>query len=149
MSRVRQLDATLVYDGDCAFCTRCVQWMERWVPVRLRVVPWQWADLPALGVTQAQAEHAVQLVEPGGRRTAGAAAIARLLVHAGGAWALLGALMRVPPVSWLAAGLYRLIAINRDRMPGGTAACALPQAERDALRARLTDDQGPSASGGR
>lgn len=140
----RIVDATLVYDGDCAFCTRCVGWMERWVPVALPVVPWQWADLTALGVTQAEAERAVQLVETGGRRTSGAAAIARLLVHAGGAWAGLGVLLQVPPFRWLAAAAYRVIADNRDRLPGGTAACALPQAERDALRARLTNNDDPS-----
>ncbi len=147
MRQPRRFDATLVYDGDCAFCTRCVQWMERYVPVRLTVVPWQWADLGALGVTQAQAEHAVQLVEASGRRSSGALAIARLLVQARGPWAGLGALMMVPPASWLAAAVYRLIAINRDRMPGGTAACALPQAERDAMRARIaaTNDEDPAA----
>ncbi|HVF19099.1 MAG TPA: DCC1-like thiol-disulfide oxidoreductase family protein [Mycobacteriales bacterium] len=134
MRERRSVDATLVFDGDCAFCTLCVQWMERWVPLQLRVVAWQLTDISALGVTQAEAEHAVQLVEPGGRRTAGARAVARLLVHAGPPWSVLGVLLQVPPVSWLAAAAYRLIAINRDRMPGGTAACALPQAQRDALR---------------
>ncbi len=142
MTRPREIDATLVYDGDCAFCTRCVQLMERWLPARPRVIPWQWADLAALGVTQAQAESSVQWVEPGVRRLAGAAAIARLLVLSGGGWAVLGRLLQVPPMSWLAAGVYRLVAINRGRLPGGTAACALPQAERDALRAKT---EGPAA----
>jgi len=32
---------------------------------------------------------------------------------------------------WIAAGVYRLIANNRQRMPGGTTACALPQAARE------------------
>ena len=32
----------------------------------------------------------------------------------------------VPPASWVAAGVYRLIAINRSRLPGGTAACSMP-----------------------
>jgi predicted DCC family thiol-disulfide oxidoreductase YuxK len=38
--------------------------------------------------------------------------------------------MLTPPVSWLARGLYRVIADHRDRMPGGTPACALPQEQR-------------------
>jgi hypothetical protein len=29
--------------------------------------------------------------------------------------------------------LYRLISRNRHKLPGGTAACSLPQAERDRL----------------
>ena len=142
MTKHREVDATLVYDGDCAFCTRCVQLMERFVPAQPRVTPWQWADLPALGVTEAQAEHSVLWVEPGARPLAGAAAIARLLVTCGGPWLVLGRVMQVPPVSWLAAGAYRLVANNRHRLPGSTAACALPQAQRDVLRA---NDEGPAA----
>ena len=45
--RVRDSDAVLVYDGDCAFCTRCVDWAERHLPLRPRVVAWQHADLRA------------------------------------------------------------------------------------------------------
>ncbi|HVE63603.1 MAG TPA: DUF393 domain-containing protein [Mycobacteriales bacterium] len=142
MTRHREIDATLIYDGDCAFCTRCVQLMERRLPARPRVTPWQWADLPRLGVTQAQAERSVLWVEPGSPPLAGAAAIARLLVQCGGLWLALGRAMQVPPVSWLAAGVYRLIANNRGRLPGGTAACALPQAQRDALRSQ---GEGPAA----
>jgi hypothetical protein len=40
-------------------------------------------------------------------------------------------LLLSPPLSWLAPPVYRLIARHRDKLPGGTAACALPQAGRD------------------
>jgi hypothetical protein len=33
--------------------------------------------------------------------------------------------MLLPPVSWLAAGVYSLVAANRMRLPGGTPACAV------------------------
>ncbi|HVE99386.1 MAG TPA: DCC1-like thiol-disulfide oxidoreductase family protein [Mycobacteriales bacterium] len=137
MKRTREYDGTLVYDGDCAFCTRCVRWMERRLPLRPRVVAWQQADLAGLGLTQQACEDAVQWVEPSGRRAAGAAAVAWLLVLSGGMWRVPGRLMLTPPISWLAAGVYRLVARNRGRLPGGSAACALPQADRDAL----TDDE--------
>ena len=140
MRRRRRLDATLVFDGDCAFCTRCVGWLDRWVPVELEVVPWQWADLAALGVTQAEAQDAVQLVEADGRRTSGAVAVARLLSRAGGVWAAAGSAMRIWPISRLADTVYRWVARHRDLMPGGTPACALPQAQRD-----LRNDEGPAA----
>ena len=41
--------STFVYDGDCAFCTSCAQFIERRIPTGARVVPWQFADLAALG----------------------------------------------------------------------------------------------------
>ena len=47
----------------------------------------------------------------------GAVAVARLLVSNGGGWAVLGRLMQVPPVSWLAAVAYRLVAKYRRHLP--------------------------------
>jgi predicted DCC family thiol-disulfide oxidoreductase YuxK len=117
---------TLVYDGDCAFCTRCVRWMERRLPRQPRVIAWQVADLPALGLSVQDCTDAVQWVD-GGRRYAGADAAALVLVWEGGPWRVLGRLMLLPGVIHLARLVYRWIARNRDRMPGGTAACAVPQ----------------------
>jgi predicted DCC family thiol-disulfide oxidoreductase YuxK len=124
-----------LYDGDCAFCTTCAQFVERRIPTGAQVVPWQFADLDALGVTQPEAEEAVIWVAPGAPKAAGPEAIARLLVDAGSLWRPLGWLLDLPPVRWLAWPVYRLVARNRHRLPGGTAACALPQAERDRQRA--------------
>lgn len=129
-SRRPAIDATLVYDGDCAVCTLSVGWIARLRLADSRVVAWQHADLPALGLTQAQCENELQWVGPDGRVDGGAQAVARLLLASGVPWVLAGALLRVPPFSWLGAALYRLVADNRQRLPGGTPACALPPAER-------------------
>ena len=126
----RRSDATLVYDGDCAFCTRSVAAIARLRLAEPRVVAFQHADLPALGLTTAQCEHELQWVAPGGRADGGAQAVARLLLASGPPWTLVGAVLRVPPFRWVAAGLYRLVADNRHRLPGGTPACALPPSER-------------------
>jgi predicted DCC family thiol-disulfide oxidoreductase YuxK len=123
-----------LYDGDCSFCTTCADFIERRIPTRARVTPWQFADLAVLGVTQAEAEAAVVWVAPGGPKAAGPVAIARLLVDAGSFWRLLGRLLDLPPVRWVAWPVYRLVARNRHRLPGGTAACSLPQAERERRR---------------
>ena len=119
-----------LYDGDCAFCTTCARFVERRIPTAAEVTPWQFADLDALGVTQAEAERAVVWVAPGAN-AAGPDAIARLLVDAGSFWRLLGRVLGLRPVGWVAWPVYRWVARNRHRMPGGTAACSLPQAERD------------------
>ena len=121
-----------LYDGDCSFCTTCAQFIERRIPSDAQVIPWQFADLDALDVTQPEAEEAVVWVDGPRPHPAGPEAIARLLVDAGSYWRLLGRVLDLPPVRWLAWPVYRLIARNRHRMPGGTAACSLPQAEREA-----------------
>ncbi|WBB77638.1 DUF393 domain-containing protein [Micromonospora sp. WMMD882] len=126
--------STFVYDGDCAFCTRCAEFVERRVPTTdVTVLPWQFADLAALGLTAAECEQAVQWVGADGSRAAGPDAVARLLGTSNPLWRVGGALLRVPPVRLAAWPAYRWVARNRHRLPGGTAACALPQEARERL----------------
>lgn len=124
------MTATFVYDGDCAFCTSCARFVDRWVPTRAAVIPWQWADLTALGLTAAECEAAVQWVTTGpdgpAPALAGPDAIAALLGSSHRAWRAVGWLLRRRVVRGLAWPAYRWVARNRHRMPGGTAACALP-----------------------
>ncbi|WP_026923016.1 thiol-disulfide oxidoreductase DCC family protein [Glycomyces arizonensis] len=116
-----------LYDGDCAFCGRCADFIERRVRTDAEVKPWQWADLAALGVERQAAEEAVQWVEHGLAK-AGPDAIAVLLRRAQWYWRPLGRIASLRPVSRLLWPVYRLVSRNRHRMPGGTAACALPRA---------------------
>jgi predicted DCC family thiol-disulfide oxidoreductase YuxK len=126
---------TFLYDGDCAFCSSCARFIERHIPTPARVMPWQFADLDVLGLTAAQCEDAVQWVDVPATAArpaaAGPEAIARLLRTSGPFWRVAGRLLEVRPVRALAWPVYRWVARNRHRMPGGTAACALPQAARD------------------
>jgi predicted DCC family thiol-disulfide oxidoreductase YuxK len=121
--------ATLVYDGDCGFCTTSVRWVTRLHLGADVVIPWQQADLAALGLTAQQCQAKLQWVD-GGRTSSGHEAVARLLLRSALPWRPLGALLLLPPVSWLAARAYDLIAANRTRLPGGTPACALPPDQR-------------------
>ncbi|MFJ7247609.1 thiol-disulfide oxidoreductase DCC family protein [Kitasatospora sp. NPDC098652] len=132
-------DPVLVFDGDCAFCSSCVRWGERYLRQTLASggwdsVPFQFADLAELDalaggrgeVSAERAEREVLWVTPAGRVYGGAQAVARLLLRTGGAWAYLGALLTLAPVRPVAGAVYRWVSRNRHRMPGGTAACALP-----------------------
>ncbi|GAA4610054.1 hypothetical protein GCM10023195_40990 [Actinoallomurus liliacearum] len=132
----------LVYDGDCGICTKAVRLIgdtgpsegrRLRVPADAEVVAFQDADLAALGTTAERAAYEVLWIEAG-RVHGGAQAVARVLISAGGCWRPLGLLVRVAPFRWAAHGLYRLIANNRHRLPGGTPACVLPAAERPGAR---------------
>lgn len=125
---------TFLYDGDCAFCSACARFVERRIPSPAQVLPWQFADLDALGLTADECEGAVQWVAPGRRLTAaGPDAIAALLATSRPVWRVAGGVLRLRPVRALAWPAYRWVARNRHRMPGGTAACSLPQAQRERL----------------
>lgn len=122
------MTGTLVYDGDCAFCSRSAA-LARRLPARPVTVAYQVADLPTLGLTEQECRDAVQWVpgdsQPGDSQpAAGAGAVAALLLASGGPWSLAGRLMLVPGVRHLAAVVYRLVSENRYRLPGGTPDCA-------------------------
>ena len=118
--------ATLIFDGDCGFCTTAVLWLQRRLPRVPATVPFQWSDLTAFGLTEDEARSRVWFVY-GDLRFGGAAAVAALLrgqPHPG--LRLLGWLATVPPWSWAAEAGYRLVARYRYRLPGGTPACRMP-----------------------
>ena len=120
----------LLYDGECGFCTRMVELALDRLGLDADVEPWQTADIGAFGVSRAEAEHSVQWIEPTGEISVGAQAAARLLRRAGGAWALLGRLLMVPPVSWLGELAYRAVSALRGRLPGTTPALSRPPGQR-------------------
>jgi predicted DCC family thiol-disulfide oxidoreductase YuxK len=138
-----------LYDGDCAFCSSSARFIERRIPTTARVEAWQLADLETLGVTAAEAEAAVQWIAVDGTVASGEVAIARLLVDAGSFWRPLGWLIGAPPLGWVARPLYDLVARNRQRLPGGTATCSLPQAQRDAAKHAEADRHPTVVKGGR
>jgi predicted DCC family thiol-disulfide oxidoreductase YuxK len=122
---------TLVFDGDCAFCSTSARLLRRWVPSRAELVPWQFADLPLLGLTRTECTEAVQWVGAGDDRAAGAAAVARFLQEArphrsGRYWRLAGRLLGTRPAIAVARPVYAWVARNRHRLPGGSPACATP-----------------------
>ncbi len=121
------VEGVLVYDGSCAFCTRSAHWISsRWPPSSAcSAVPFQQLGavrLAALGLTVDDVSRAAWWVADG-RPSGGHVAVARSLIAARGSWKVLGHLLLVPPVRWLAAIGYRIVAANRSRLPGHTSAC--------------------------
>ena len=106
---VPQMRPTMLYDGACDFCTRTMELAVARLPDRVTWVPYQSADLSAYGLSEAEVTRSVHLVDPSGRVEHGSAAVARVLVHSGGAWAVIGRLLLVPPVSLVAEAVYWLV----------------------------------------
>ena len=83
-------------------------------------------DLEALHLTPEQCDAALQWVDGGGCAYAAQNAVARLLMASRAPWRPLGWALLLPGVNRIAGVAYRLVAANRQRLPGGTPACALP-----------------------
>ena len=123
---MRARSATLVFDGDCGFCTTAVGWLEGNLPAMPPTVPYQWADLEKLGLTLDEARERVWLVTPdrlyGGHH--GVSALLRKQPDL--RWRFVGWLLVTPGFSQIAAVGYALVARYRYLLPGGTPACRIP-----------------------
>ena len=117
----------LIFDGDCAFCTTWVNRLEAWLPRPVRSLPWQWADLDALGLTADDVrDYAWYLTAK--HSYAGAMCFAAILrAQPPLSLRFAGTLLATLPFSIVAALGYSFIAKHRHQLPGGTPACALPR----------------------
>lgn len=119
--------STLVYDGDCTFCTASANWISRrWPEERVpAAIPWQRFspdEIAEMHLSLDELTRAAWWID-GDRREEGSRAVARALVAAGGLWAVAGWILLAPPISWVAPLGYRVVARHRHRLPGGTPAC--------------------------
>jgi predicted DCC family thiol-disulfide oxidoreductase YuxK len=116
----------VIFDGDCAICTTLSGVIERRLRPPAAVQPWQRLDLAAYGLTEVDCIEALQYVDADGQVYAGELAVARLL-RASRWWARpAGVVIGLPGVRSVAGVVYRWVARNRSRLPGGTPACAVP-----------------------
>jgi predicted DCC family thiol-disulfide oxidoreductase YuxK len=120
---------TLVYDGDCGFCTTSANWIVRHWPEGAAsvAVPWQRLApevMEAAQLSQADVQRAAWWIDRD-RCEEGSRAVAAALITAGGFLAIVGQILLLPPVSWVAPLGYRIVAKYRYRLPGGTPACKI------------------------
>jgi predicted DCC family thiol-disulfide oxidoreductase YuxK len=122
----------LVFDGDCAFCTTWVNRLARVLPRFPRSIPSQWADLDALGLTTDDVTRYAWYLTPAHHYAGHLAVSALLRAQPLAPLRFAGHLLATPPFSWIAAAGYRVVALTRHRLPGGTAACRLPRPDASA-----------------
>jgi predicted DCC family thiol-disulfide oxidoreductase YuxK len=120
----------LIYDGDCGFCTHSVKFMRKRLKKPFEepfeVVSWQSIDdLSKYLLTQEDVQQRVYFIHENGQALGGAAALSEVGLHMKMPWRLLARLARIPGLNFIAERIYRVVARNRHRLPGGTAACAI------------------------
>jgi predicted DCC family thiol-disulfide oxidoreductase YuxK len=104
--------------------------VEAWGKGRIEVQPWQMIPtrLAAAGLTAEDGMYQVWTVAPDGTVLGGPAAVNAALALIW--WARpLTWLYRLPGMPWLENKVYRWVANNRYRMPGGTAECSIAQTQ--------------------
>jgi predicted DCC family thiol-disulfide oxidoreductase YuxK len=104
----------LIWDGDCGFCRRLVEWFQRHDRQgRFRVVPYQECPSPPMtDRLREQAKHALQVVTSDGRQRSAGRAVLFALQEIG--WhPRLARLGQLPPFVWLVELGYWVVARNR------------------------------------
>lgn len=108
--------------------------MKAWGKGKIEVQPWQFIPerLAAAGLTAEDAMYQVWTVTADGTVRGGAAATNAALALIW--WARpLTWLYHLPGIPWLEEKIYRWVADNRYRMPGGTAACQIENTHNNQL----------------
>ena len=111
------MTAVLITDGDCEFCQRTAKKLAN-------IVPTGWINVPSHAVEwdlrlNSRTTRAFSLADRVSRRLrstqySGAKAVGKVLADPRWLWGAMSVgCTFIPPMSWIAAGLYRLVANNR------------------------------------
>lgn len=114
----------LLHDGDCGFCAAAAAWLVR-RGMRAGSRPLQTAEV-AWALDGERARGEVPFRHPDGRVSWGERAIADALRTCPAPLRFAGQLLGSRAGHLVGAPVYRLVARNRHRLPGGTGACSLP-----------------------
>ena len=105
--------STLIYDGDCSFCFRCVEWLKVITKDRVECLPFQLLHEKFPKILIIDCERSIHWVDMNGNVFKGAEAIFRTLACVPGkAWPL-WIYKNIPGFSLVAEYFYQIISKNR------------------------------------
>ena len=119
----------LIYDGDCKFCQLSLDFGIRHLATFPQYVAFQKIDPTKFGLTIEQVKTQIWMANEGPGKTlpqgGHLAAGEILLMQRNPFYKVLGWFVKTPPTSLLADAVYRWVAKNRHRLPGGSRQCKL------------------------
>jgi len=126
-SQTEVVQPILIYDGDCAFCSSSVRAMQKLLKKRPPMEPYQFLDLTKYSLTPELCLEEAKFITADGAIKGGHLAFVETFKLAGGLWKVLASIVGLPVLRSIAGVVYRWVAKNRYRLPGGTPTCALPR----------------------
>ena len=118
---------TLVFDGDCGFCTTAANQIVKRSKTKIVAVPWQFTDLTHYSLTKEQVADQVYLVIDDVSFGGHEAFAMVFRVQPNAFLRFTGKVMMSRYLRWFSRPFYRLVARYRHKLPGGTPACKLPR----------------------
>ena len=89
--------------------------------------PYQFLDLTKYSLTPELCREEAKFITADGTIKGGHLAFVETFKLAGGLWKVLASIVGLPFFRSIAGVVYRWVAKNRYRLPGGTPTCALPK----------------------
>ncbi len=82
-------------------------------------------DLSQYSLTEQEVRERVYFIHESGRAIGAAAGLSEVGLHMKQPWRLIALIVRLPVLSNLVELIYRLVARNRHRLPGGSDECTI------------------------
>lgn len=117
------MQQVVIYDGDCGFCSRSVEYARIRVAPNLVYLASQKVNLEDYGLTKEDCEKALQFVTSDSQVVAAEKAVIQILKQGNFACKLLGTVMSLPIVNLISKLGYRFVARNRGKVSGSTGSC--------------------------
>lgn len=116
----------IIFDGDCGFCSLSVSKLSQLLGRRSpQAVPFQKLDLRDFELSTDKVMKAMYYSDSQGKMFSGADAFRIVFRDAGSGWIILYLLLSTPIIKQVARKIYRLIAVNRQKMPGSSNSCGM------------------------
>ena len=105
--------STLIYDGECSFCVRCVEWLKRITKDQVECLPFQPSRERFPQILIEDCERSIHWVDSKGNVFKGAEAIFRILACVPGRTWPLWMYENTPGFALVAERVYRMVSKNR------------------------------------
>lgn len=116
---------TVIFDGDCSFCSSAARFAQKYVAPKLNYQPYQQTDLAEFNLALTECEAALQLVTNSGEKFSAERAVLKLLKSGNLFARTVGLALQFPGFKPILKFGYAKVAKNRHRLPGGRPECSL------------------------
>jgi predicted DCC family thiol-disulfide oxidoreductase YuxK len=113
---VNEAMSTLIYDGDCSFCIRCVEWLKKTTKGKVECLPYQSSRERFPEILIGDCERSIHWVDPNGNVFVGAEAIFRTLACVSDKAWMLRIYKNVPGFALVTEYIYQVVSKNRKSL---------------------------------
>jgi len=116
-----------LFDADCGICQEGTDAIRDRVKPPVDILPWQGIDLVEWGIPEKAVHEGPVFVDVDGKYRIGPVGMGSMLRISRAPYRFVGAILTAPGVRDVLTRIGPWMYRHRDRLPGATAACSVPQ----------------------